>query len=170
MERIKILTIKKEIILTLIQFASLIGVAMIAPLLKQQIITGSLVNATLFIATILFGIKGAILVGFLPSLISLSVGLLPLPLMPMTPFIIIGNAIMIITFNYLKERNYWLGIIVASSLKFIFLLSFSVIIFDLFLSEKIFTAIMTMMSWPQLLTALLGGLLAYIFSKKIISR
>jgi hypothetical protein len=170
MERIKTLTIKKEIILTLIQFAALIGVAMIAPLLKQQIITGSLVNATLFIAAMLFGIKGAILVGFLPSLISLSTGLLPLSLMPMISFIIIGNAIMIITFNYLKERNYWLGIVVASSLKFIFLLSFSTVIFNLFFPEKISTAIMTMMSWPQLLTALLGGLLAYMFSKKIISR
>lgn len=170
MERIKILTIKKEIILILIQFVALIGVAMIAPLFKQQIITGSLVNATLFIATMLFGIKGAILVGFLPSLISLSTGLLPPSLMPMISFIIIGNAIMIITFNYLRERNYWLGIVLAASLKFIFLLSFSTIIFNLFFPEKISAVIMTMMSWPQLLTALLGGLLAYIFSKKIISR
>jgi len=170
MERIKILTIKKEIILILIQFVALIGVAMIAPLFKQQIITGSLVNATLFIATMLFGIKGAILVGFLPSLISLSTGLLPPSLMPMIFFIIIGNAIMIITFNYLRERNYWLGIVLAASLKFIFLLGFSTIIFNLFFQEKISTTIMTMMSWPQLLTALLGGLLAYIFSKKIISR
>jgi hypothetical protein len=170
MEKIKTLVIKKEIILTLIQFVTLIGVAMIAPLLKQQIITGSIINATLFIATILFGIKGAILVGFLPSLISLSVGLLPLPLMPMISFIIVGNAIMIITFGYLKEKNYWLGIILGAFFKFIFLLSSSMIIFNLFFPEKISTAIMTMMSWPQLLTALLGGLLAYVFSKKIISR
>jgi hypothetical protein len=170
MERIKTLTIKKEIILTLIQFTALIGVAMIAPLFKQQIITGSLVNATLFIAAILFGIKGAVLVGFLPSFISLSVGLLHPSLMPMIYFIIMGNAIMIIIFCYLKEKNYWLGIILGASLKFIFLLSSSTIIFNLFFPEKISTAIMTMMSWPQLLTALSGGLLAYVFSKKIISR
>ena len=88
----------------------------------------------------------------------------------MISFIIVGNAIMIITFGYLKEKNYWLGIILAASLKFIFLLSFSTVIFNLFFPEKISTAIMTMMSWPQLLTVLLGGLLAYLFSKKIISR
>lgn len=165
MERIKILVLKKENILILMQFATLIGVAMVAPLFKQQIITGSLVNATLFIATILFGIKGAILVGFIPSLISLSVGLLPLSLMPMISFIIIGNAIMVTIFGYLKEKSYWLGMILAASLKFVFLLGSSVIIFDLFFSEKISTGIITMMSWPQLLTALLGGLLAYVFSK-----
>ena len=170
MEKVKVLTIKKEIILILIQFAALIGVVMVAPLFKQQFITGSLVNAALFIATILFGVKGAILVGFLPSLISLSVGLLPLSLMPMISFIIISNAIMIITFGYLRERNYWLGIILSAFLKFMFLLGSSYIIFNLFFPEKISTAIMTMMSWPQFLTALSGGLLAYVFSKKIISR
>jgi len=170
MEKIKILALKKENILILMQFATLIGVATIAPLFKQQIITGSIVNATLFIATILFGIKGAILVGFLPSLISLSTGLLPLALMPMISFIIVGNAIMIITFSYLKEKNYWLGIILSALLKFIFLLSSSIIIFDLFFPERISSAIMTMMSWPQFLTALIGGLLAYAFSKKLISR
>jgi hypothetical protein len=170
MEKIKILSLKKETILILMQFAALIGVATMAPLFKQQIITGSLVNATLFIATILFGIKGAILVGLLPSFISLSTGLLPPALIPMIPFIIMGNAIMIITFNYLKEKNYWLGIILSASLKFIFLLGFSTMIFDLFFPGRISSVIITMMSWPQLITALIGGLLAYTFSKKLISR
>lgn len=166
MEKIKVLALKKENILILIQFVVLVGVATVAPLFKQQIITGSIVNATLFIAAMSLGIRGAILVGIVPSLISLSVGLLPLALAPMVPFIIASNAILIFVFNYLHNKNYWLRIISAGFLKFIFLFGTSTIIIDLFLKKEIAHSIARMMSWPQLLTALLGGLLAYIFSKR----
>lgn len=176
MERIKVLMLKKERIFVLIQFAVLIGVATVTPLFKQQIITGAIINATLFIATMSLGIRGAILVGIVPSLISLSIGLLPPVLAPMVPFIITGNAILIVVFNYLKPscakasagegKSYWLSVVFAASLKFIFLLGTSTVIINLFLKKEIASSMAMMMSWPQLLTALLGGIVAYLFFKK----
>ncbi|TSD05139.1 MAG: [Fe] hydrogenase subunit HymD [Parcubacteria group bacterium Athens0714_12] len=107
----------------------------------------------------------AILIGLIPSLIALSTGLLPPVLAPMIPFIMAGNTILILTFSYLKEKNFWLGVISASFLKFIFLFSASSIVINLLLKKEIAAKVALMMSWPQLLTALSGGLLAYLFLK-----
>ena len=107
MNQIKTLVFKKETGLILAQFASLVGIATLAPLLGQQAITGSIVNATLFISVMLLGVQGAVLIGLVPSLLALSVGLLPSILAPMIPFIIMGNILLVIVFNHFKERSYW---------------------------------------------------------------
>jgi len=149
------------------QFISLVGVAVIVPLFHQQAITGPVVNATLFISVTLLGVQNAILVGLIPSLVALSTGLLPPVLAPMIPFIMVGNTILIIVFGYLKEKNFWLGIVTASVLKFLFLFSTSSIVINLLLKKEIATKVATMMSWPQLLTALVGGIIAFMFLKSI---
>lgn len=167
MQEVKAQVIKKEKVFALTTFVVLVGVATLAPLIKQQAITGSIVNATLLISTVLLGIPGAILVGLFPSLIALSVGLLPPVLAPMIPFIMAGNAILVVTFGYLRKKNYWLGIISASILKFLFLFGTSFIVVNLILKKEIASKVAQMMSWPQLATALAGGFIAYLFLKSI---
>ena len=94
MNQVKALIINKERISILSQFILLTGIAVTAPLLgPQQAISGSIVNAVLFISVVLLGVRGAILIALVPSLIALSVGLLPPILAPMIPFIMTGNAI-----------------------------------------------------------------------------
>ncbi len=163
MKQIKSLAINKIKISTLSQFIALVGIASVAPLLHQQIITGSIVNATLFISTALLGVQAGILVGLTPSLIALSTGLLSPLLAPMIPFIMMGNVILVISFNYLKNKDYWLGMVSASILKFIFLFSTSSIIINLILKKEIALKISATMGWLQLLTVLIGGIIAYIF-------
>jgi len=167
MNQIKTLTIKKEKVVSLIQFTGLMEIAIAASLFHNQLITGSIVNAILFISVVFLGVRGAILIGSIPSLIALSSGLLPLVLAPMIPFIIIGNAVLIIVFGYFKERNYWLGAVLASTLKFLFLFSTSSIVVNLLLKKEVATKVAMMMSWPQLSTALAGALIAYLVLKSI---
>jgi len=160
---IKALSIERE---KTLQLVSLTAIATIAPFFHQQAITGSIVNATLFVAVLLFGVRGAILVGFVPSLIALAVGTLPVLLAPMIPFIIIGNAILVIIFNGLKDRNYWLGVILAGFLKFLFLFSTSTLLMGLFFKKEIAANIAVMMGWPQFFTAVAGGLMTYFLLKQ----
>jgi len=167
MEKVKSLIFKKEIALTLVKFTALIGIATLAPLIGQQAIAGPIVNAVLFISVILLGPQSAILAGLVPSLIALSVGLLPAILAPMIPFIMMGNTILVITFDYLRKRNFWLGVISASVLKFLFLFGANSIVINLIIKEEIAQKIAMTMSYPQLLTALAGGLIAYLFLKSI---
>jgi len=171
MSNVDFLTIEKSTFLNSAKYAFkfilLLGVVTMAPLFRQQIITGPIVNATLFISAFLLGTPSAILIGLIPSVIALSVGLLPVVLAPMIPFIMLGNTILIVTFGYLKERNYWLGVISASVLKFIFLFSTTSIVIDLLLKKEIASKVAIMLGWPQLITALVGGLIAYLFLRGI---
>lgn len=161
----KALTISRANVATMAQFLVLLSAAIFAPLAHNQLLTGSIVNATLFIAAATLGLEGAIMIGILPSFFALLAGTLPAPLAPLIPFIILSNAILVITFIYLKKTNFWLKAIAAASLKFIFLSSVSFFIINLLFQGKIAAAAATMLSWPQLITALLGGALAYLVLK-----
>jgi len=169
MNKTKILSIPRVNVATLIQFLALWGIATGATLLlsHSQIITGPIVNATLFLTVILLGTESAIMVGLVPSLIALSAGLLPPVLAPIVPFIMMGNTILILVFSYLRKGNFWAGIISASILKFLFLHYTIAVVINLLLKKEVASKVALMMSWPQLLTALVGGILAYLFLKSV---
>jgi len=135
----------------------------VAPLVKQQLIVGPIVNATLFISAATLGTAGAIMVGLVPSVISLSVGLLPPVLAPVIPFIMISNALLVSVFAIFRKRNFFLGIVAASVVKYLFLYATSSMVISLLLKKEVASSVAQMMSWPQLLTALAGGVLAWVF-------
>jgi riboflavin transporter len=142
-------------------FIFLLAVAILAPFLRIQLITGSVVNATLFIATFILGLGAGILISFLPSLVSAAVGLLPLPLLPMIPYIIIGNIILVVLFRVLKSKNFLIGVVLGSSTKFLFLFLSSSYIISFFIHKSLPFPIISTMAWPQLVTALIGGVIAF---------
>ena len=158
--RAETLTINRTRVIT---FAVLLGIASAAPLLGNQFVTGPIVNATLLIAVGMLGMRDGLLVGLIPSSIALATGLLPPMLAPMLPFIIVGNAILVVTFGYLKGKNFWLGVVSGSVLKFAFLFGTSSIVINLLINQQLATKVAVMMSWPQLVTALAGGMIAYGF-------
>ncbi|MDD2731726.1 MAG: iron hydrogenase [Candidatus Pacebacteria bacterium] len=148
----------------LIRIAVLLGISILAPLFHQQHITGSIVNAVLFISVIVLGVQKAVIIGLIPSLVSLSIGFLPVILFPMIPFIMISNVILILTFDYLK-KNFIIGVISASILKFLFLYFSSDLVIKMIIKKELALSVSSMMSWPQLFTALSGGIIAYLFLK-----
>ncbi|MDD5146136.1 MAG: iron hydrogenase [Candidatus Pacebacteria bacterium] len=157
----KIIALNRYQILSLAKFGTLLGVAIIAPLLHQQLITGTIVNAVLFASTIFLGWPAAVTIGVLPSLFALAFGTLPQPLALMIPFIVASNAILVISFYFLKSKGFWLAVLAAAFLKFLFLLAASQLIIKIALNGPIAKSIAQMMSLPQLITALLGGVLVY---------
>jgi riboflavin transporter len=149
-------------------FLGLLATATIVPMfVHSQPITGPIVNATLFIAAAFLGTEAAIMVGLIPSVIALSFGLFPAILAPMIPFIMISNALMIVVFGLIQKKNYWLGVISASLLKFVFLFSTSSVVVGLLMKKEVATKVASIMSWPQLATALAGGIIAWLIVKTI---
>jgi len=139
-----------------------------------QPITGPLVNTMLFITASLFGTLAGVILGSLTPLVALIRGQLPPILAPMVVFIIGGNAILVLTYNVIvkswenfigktsAKMSQLAGILVASVAKFVFL-TFAVrivlpVIFNVSIGEK-FAFLMTT---PQLITAILGGIIAVI--------
>lgn len=142
--------------IALAQFVTLLLIAFLAPFIGNQFLTGTIVNATLILSFFLLGYKGAILLCFLPSVISLSLGFMPMAIM--LPFIMLGNIVLVSSFKFIK--NYYLALFSGGILKSLLLfLTASILISN--------PVVLSMMSWPQLFTAISGGLLAYIFKKKL---
>lgn len=146
-------------------FAGLLLLATFAPVLKEQMITGPIVNAVLFGSIILLGVKPALLIGTLPSLFAIYFGFHSPLMTPLIPFIITANAILVISFGFLRRFNFWLAVVSAGLLKFVFLSLTSFFIISLFIKSPTASKIAYMMSWPQLITALTGGIITYLFIK-----
>jgi hypothetical protein len=167
MIKINSLAIKENnLFLDLVKFSLLTGVAIIAPLISQQMFAGPIVNAVLFVSVVILGVRRAMLVGMLPSVIALSCGFLPFVMAPMVLFIILGNAILVSVFYFFAKKNYWLGVLSAAFLKFFFLAGTSVLMSEALFKNQIGEKIAAMMSWPQFFTALAGGIISYLFLKK----
>ncbi len=156
------------------KFLALAGVATVVPFyIHFQWITGPLVNAILIIALFLLGIRSALILCFVPSLMALAGGLLPAVLAPVVPFIMLGNTILVLIMEWfytnIKDANkgYWLGLVIGASLKFLFLFLNVNIVSRLLIKKELAAAVAGMMSWPQLATALTGGLIAWGVLKKI---
>jgi hypothetical protein len=159
--RINSITLRKIITKEIVFFSLFSSIIIFSPFFGMQAITGSLVNAVLFLTTILLGVKSAVVLAVFPSIIALAVGFLPVTTAPFIPFIITGNVILVIVFNKLKS-NYWGGVILASFSKFIFLFATSHFLAEVLFPSKMAKMITAMMSFPQLATALTGGLIAYL--------
>lgn len=125
----------------------------------QQLITGPIINALLLLSFLHIGKSKAYFLALIPSTVALSRGLLPMNLAPMVPFIMISNCLYIEVFSRLKNNGF-LAIFVASALKTLFLFTISKLLMEKILAAALASKIATMMSWPQLATALLGGALA----------
>ncbi len=144
-------------------FIGLMAVVGILPhYVHSQWITGPIVNATLFIGVVTLGPASAMLIGLVPSVVALSIGLLPAPLAPMVPFIMISNAVLVWSFGYLRKVNYWAGVAGSTLLKYLFLYATSTFVVNMIANKSISAkAAATMLAWPQIVTVLIGGVIAF---------
>jgi len=174
MQYLKEKTFERVNINSLAQFAGLASIAMFLPfILHIQWITGPIVNAILILTLLKFGFRNAIALAVVPSLMALSGGLLPAILAPVVPFIMISNIILILCVDWVyhnfkdKTKGYWVGVIVGAGLKFSFLFLSVNIISGLLIKQELAIKVAQMMSWPQLYTAVIGGVIAWGIWKKI---
>jgi len=157
----KILSIEKAKIKEAVIFSALLLTATFVPLLGSQAVTGPIVNAALFLATLVVGVQGALMVALFPSLVALFSGaILPPAALPMVPFIMVANCILVLLFSRFSER-FWAGVVIASFAKFLFLALTSLLFFGILFEGLVPEQILVIMSWPQLVTALLGGVIAF---------
>lgn len=144
---------------------SLLIVAITPTFLHSQWITGPIINATLILNVLILGPYEAVILALFPSTMALASGLLPAPLAPMIPFIIISNCIMISKIHFLRNRSYFIAITLSAIAKALFLFGIVTLVMPKFLNAEILNNLLIMMTWPQLATALMGGVLAYTIFK-----
>jgi len=143
---------------------------------NSNFVVGPLVNACLLIATSAAGLWGGTLVAIISPFGAVITGAtLPLPFLP---FIAMGNILLVVTFYYstkssrlkpfFKNAGKYVGILIGAILKFLFLYA-SVAAFLRFYSvpQKLYNVMYFIFSWPQLLTAIVGGAIALIIIKAL---
>ena len=133
--------------------ALLLALALAVQQFKIQWLTGPGVNAILVLATLMCALSG-IIIGIFTPLVALIMGIMPFA--PAIPFIMLGNALLCIGYTWGKKINPLVGVVTGAILKFI-LLSLAV--------RYIIAApppVAAALSFPQLVTALTGGLIAII--------
>jgi len=157
----------------IVKTSMLLAVAIVIQLLGRsfpqinQFLVGPLINAILILATFICGIKWGVLTGLLTPVLAWLVGQLPPPMAPFIPFIIIGNLVYVVAFGVLSKHKYgnYLGLLVGSFIKYLFL-SFSVTkvvyLLNIDIPKKVLEKLAIMMSTPQLITAIVGGIFALV--------
>ena len=153
------LLISKKILFALISIFIVLTVPMLS---HQQLIAGTIINACLLITVVLLGQIEGTLIGLLPSLVALSSGLLPLALAPAVPYIMVGNALYIYLFSKIYKHHLLTALLVAAGIKFAFLAFSSEVILQRLLQPAQLSKVITMLSWPQLITSISGGVLAIV--------
>lgn len=159
----------KQVLVKSAVFCGFVAIAIIAPYFGNQLITGSIVNALLFISASVLGLEAAFLLCLIPSLISIYTGLLPLVLAPIIPFIMTGNAILVLIFYRRRTSangRFWSSAILAAFVKFAFIFATGMILVNSVL-HGIAKSVLLMISWPQLATAIAGACIAFLFLKII---
>jgi len=160
MNKIKISALSERSLVS-VQFSLLMALAIVVPLFHSQYVTGPIVNAALFLAAILTGSAAALFIAMVPSVVAMSTGLLPAVLAPAIPFIMLSNAILVAVFYALRKKSYWLAAISAGLAKFIFLFGSSQLVVGLIPQKQAAMAAASMLSYPQLITAMIGAALAW---------
>ncbi len=161
-------------LLVVAQFAGKLipaGAAVLGPMSLTQLITGSLVNLVLIVTAATVGAWSGITVGVLSSVLALILGIQAQPII--TPAVALGNVVIVLVvwiFFTLAEKNNQkplglfgiLGVVVGAAAKTGFLWLAVPALLKLIpeMKPKQAETLTLMFSYPQLATALIGGLLA----------
>ncbi|GAE90426.1 ECF transporter S component [Acetivibrio straminisolvens] len=127
---------------------------------NSNFIVGPLVNACLVISSGLVGLfSGAVISVLAPYGAILTGAALPLPL---APFIALGNFALVLAF-YIFRKKKIIGIVLGSIAKFAVIygsLLYIIPFFKLLPENKAMALAGAAFGWPQLVTALIGGIIA----------
>jgi hypothetical protein len=135
-----------------------------------QIVVGSLVNVVLFVSAATVGWRGSIFVAVLTPFVAWLQNQIPHPLL--IPFVALGNLALVLVFELIERQSnknpaMWAGEAVAAVVKFVVLYLAVVQLFVPFilpglgLKSQVAGVLSLSFSWLQLVTAAIGGVVAF---------
>lgn len=136
-----------------------------------QPITGPVVNMMLILTALVLNSSAGVFLGCITPLVAVLRGQLPPPLLPMLPFIMLANTSLVLCFQVIRtalqnnilrkyKLDFIIALIAAATVKFLILYGAVVKLVPLFIGNPLPTPFVLAMSLPQLITALVGGVLA----------
>jgi hypothetical protein len=143
--------------------AVLLAIAIVFQLVKMgQYVTGTGINAVLIAAVGVCGLPWAAAIGIMTPMLAVLLGVQPPPTIVLVPFIMAGNVVYVVLFRILRRYNDYIGIIGAALAKFMLLYTAANVIVG-----KLPAPIKLAFSFPQLITAVSGGVIAMILLRLV---
>jgi hypothetical protein len=150
-------TVTGALLLALALLVQSLRLVLPLPLFVSMFIVGTLLNAILFVAVSVTGIKSTLVIAWLTPLVALLEG--QLPGIPFVPLVAAGNTVYAAMLVFLKKTGGFSALAAASAGKAAFLFFGAwALLSALAFPPPASTAFSFVMSWPQLFTALAGGL------------
>lgn len=150
------------------------GAVILGPMNTSQLVTGSLVNLMLAVSAGVVGIGSGITIGILSSILATLLGMGPI-FPQITPLIAAGNAILVLILWFSFRTAEKLkggaqlgakigGVVLAAAVKcgFLWLTVPRMLMIIPEIKPQQAKMLSIMFSWPQAITALIGGLLAIV--------
>ena len=156
-DRIRLIT-RTAVLLAVVVVVQLVG----RSLPNNNFIVGPLVNMCLLVAAMTAGVTGGITIAILSPLTSLINNNAPVAaaLLPFSPVIALANIAFVLTFYFLYNKNKYIGLAAAAVFKFGLLFLGIRIFLNIFDFPKFTQKLFQLFSWPQLVTAIIGGIIA----------
>ncbi|MEG6584615.1 hypothetical protein [Dendrosporobacter sp. 1207_IL3150] len=137
----------------------------IPPVLSIFLI-GSLVNCCLLVAVQSIGLQAAVIIALIAPIIAYFQQILYLPIFIFP--VALGSLLFIVVFYAIYKRHLWLGILSAAFAKTAALFySFLWLTSTVNMPEKLKASLLFAMSWPQIITAVVGAIFSLIISKRL---
>lgn len=131
----------------------------------NNFIVGPIVNAVLIIATASAGFWSGAAISVIAPLVSAftnKAAIAPL-ILGFSPFIIIGNLIIVACFFLLRKKSRVAGVVAGAVLKFGFLYAaISIFTSVIEMKPQVAVTLTNLFTWPQILTAAIGGAIALV--------
>jgi riboflavin transporter FmnP len=137
------------------------------PGMMSQYIVGSLVNLALIVAAIIIDAKGGLVVAVLTPVVAFFQGHIPQAMPLMILFVALGNAVIVVAYALLYKESFIsriIALVVGAVAKFVVLY---ILVVKLALPliypgvpDQVRAAMSVNFSWPQLITAAIGGVIA----------
>jgi len=142
------------------------GAVIAGPFSVTQLVTGSLVNCVLLSAAGINGVWSGVIVGLISPVLAFFLGIGP-AIFAITPLVALGNAAIVVTARATNKMNKFVSVVISAAVKCAFLwVSVPALLRLLGAPEKQMQMMSVMFSWPQGVTALIGGLLALLVLRR----
>ena len=152
-----------SVLLTMAIVAQEIRLFLPLPPLLSIIVIGTMLNAIMVMAVRYASLTSAIIISAVLPLFAFMQGHVIIPLM--IPVIFLGNFVLVLV----CDKFWGKGIIIAPVLKTVTLYMLSRVLLSMLgLQNKVVDAILLGMGWPQLITAILGIILAMQLEKRLV--
>lgn len=167
MNNIKFLT-RTALLLAVTVVCQMLRPFITLPGLGSTLVIGSLVNASLAVSSVVVGLWGGIIISIIAPIIAFMQQ--HIAFVWMVPIVAAGNLVLVVIYSRFYQKNKWMAIGLSSLIKAVALyLLVKAAINIVMAPEQAAKTLSLMFSWPQFITAVVGGVLAS-FVLKILSR